>query len=489
MTPTTPSAHRVRVDSSPVSSSPLRFLSQMIAARVSSAEARAHPDPTRDVWELAVWDPLPICLRLFCLFSPGHLVVYWLFLPTTAQDPRPSVTVLTTVLLGGLLSAQLFLLQASFSQQNKDTAVIHKEVLNEYDTKFVHPRLSGPVRDVGTQHDSDVSLDGGSGGDGQQQQKKQQQQRRNNGRPLNFVHTYTPTTIVNKGFQTHPNPNYAKHYDPDGDRFNSNHHRHIKEEAEDGDEDEDEDMDEDNVRHVSRQSRARTIGGLNYHNPNPSATQNRFTPSYAQDVPSSPIKKPAMRQPQFQGIGGAGGGYRSNNHNNNNTAFISENGGIGTGDGGSLGIYSHANSPLRKRPSAGDSSSFHDPVGIGLGMGGSGGGGIRTGTGIGTGKTRPKSPIKREGSPLKRSVLAPPPSSSSLPSSSSYSSYPFSSSRPSNRMDGAGEMMTTTTAAMNMMMNNGYTTARPSHPSHPSQPSQPPHPRQQQQHQHQQQRY
>ncbi len=152
VTPTTPSAQRVRVDSSPVSSSPLRFLSNMIAASTSSraAEARAHPDPSRDVWELGVWDPLPICLRLFCLFSPGHVLVYWLFLPTTSLDPRPSTTVLTTIFLGILLSVQLHMLQSSFSQQGKDTAVIHKEVLNEYDTKFVHPRTNAPVRDAGT---------------------------------------------------------------------------------------------------------------------------------------------------------------------------------------------------------------------------------------------------------------------------------------------------------------------------------------------------
>ncbi|RQM07923.1 hypothetical protein DH86_00000801, partial [Scytalidium sp. 3C] len=41
----TPSAHRVRVDSSPVSSSPLRFLSGILGD--TSAESRAHPDPTR----------------------------------------------------------------------------------------------------------------------------------------------------------------------------------------------------------------------------------------------------------------------------------------------------------------------------------------------------------------------------------------------------------------------------------------------------------
>ena len=69
--PTTPSASLVRV-SSPPSSSPMRLLSHLLPAPASS---RAHPDPTIDVWELAVWDPLPLALEVYTLFSPGHAMV------------------------------------------------------------------------------------------------------------------------------------------------------------------------------------------------------------------------------------------------------------------------------------------------------------------------------------------------------------------------------------------------------------------------------
>ncbi|KAK5008181.1 hypothetical protein LTR28_004312 [Elasticomyces elasticus] len=162
-----------------------------------SAAARAHPDTTRDVWELAVWDPKPVCLRLFCLFSPGHVLVYLLFLPCTPLDPKPSVTVVTTILLGVLLSVQLSFMQRSFSQQTKDTALIHKEVLHEYDTKFVHPSLNKPVRDVGIQTPP----------------SSRTTPERARARE---VDVYTPTTIVNRGFRTNPNPNYAAQYDPDG---------------------------------------------------------------------------------------------------------------------------------------------------------------------------------------------------------------------------------------------------------------------------------
>ncbi|KAI9775871.1 MAG: hypothetical protein M1839_000745 [Geoglossum umbratile] len=238
--PSTPSAHRVRVDSSPLSSSPLRFLSTLIDPVVSPAEGRSHPDPSRDVWEIAVWDPTPLCLRLFCFFSPGHILVYFLLLPTLPTDPRPSTTVLTTVIFTSLLTVQLLYLHRSYSQQSKDTALIHKEVLHEYDTKYVHPRLNPQVRDVATQFSAeDCRVD---------------------------VQTYTPTTIIKREFHTNPNPIYARHIDPSA------------------------------------------------------------TPKPRPYVPSAATP---FRQPQFRP-----------SHQS-------------TGDGGSLGIFSHANSPLKKPASSG----------------------------------------------------------------------------------------------------------------------------------------
>jgi len=189
--PATPSAHRVRVDSSPAASSPLRLLKDVLGSE--TAESRAHPDKTRDVWEIAVWDPYPATLRIFCLFSPGHILIYMLFLPLEAMDPRPSVTVFKCLVLQVILSAQLLLLHRAFSQQAKDTAIIQREVMHEYDTKYVHPRLHPVVREVGVQ----VSIN-----DGAIEQE--------------YVEAGTPATLIRRSFQTHPNPNYAKYIDPDG---------------------------------------------------------------------------------------------------------------------------------------------------------------------------------------------------------------------------------------------------------------------------------
>jgi hypothetical protein len=198
--PGTPSARRVRVQSSPVSSSPLRLLTDFVSSE--SAESRAHPDSTRDVWEISMWDPLPVCLRLFCLFSPGHILVYMMFLPLAPLDARPSVTVFNCLVLQVLLSVQLLLLQSRFSQQNKDASVVQKEVMHEYDTKIVHPLMYPAVRDAGTQFARDDF-----------------------GNDTDFVEVGTPTVQLRRGYKTHPNLNYMKHIDPDN--TGSNHMKTI----------------------------------------------------------------------------------------------------------------------------------------------------------------------------------------------------------------------------------------------------------------------
>ena len=266
--PSTPSAHRVRVDSSPVSSSPLRFFANIMAG--DSAESRSHPDATRDVWELAVWDPQHLCLQIFCFFSPGQVLVYCLFLPTAPQDPRPSITIIRTILLAGLFSIHLIFLQAFFSQQSKDASVVHREVLNEYDTKFVHPRTRPQVRDVGTQHSTIPT--------NEKHSPHLEQQTR-------AVDTYTPTILVNRGFQIRPNPNYA--------------------------------------RHMDAESSTTSISPSKW--PSISKSQPLKTPSSFRDG-SSPLRNNTpIRQP----------------------GFLDRR----TGDGGSLGVYSHAHSPLRKAAS------------------------------------------------------------------------------------------------------------------------------------------
>lgn len=185
----TPNAQRVRVQSSPNSPTPLRVLSDVLG---ESAESRAHPDRTRDVWELHLWDPLPASLQLLCLFSPVHMLIYMLALPLAPLDPHPSSTVFKCFVEQLALSALLLALESAFTQQGKDSAHVQKEVMREYDIKYVHPRLHPIVRDVGTQCGEN-----------------------DNGDELDFVELGTPNTQIRRAFRPNPNPNYLSHVDPD----------------------------------------------------------------------------------------------------------------------------------------------------------------------------------------------------------------------------------------------------------------------------------
>ncbi|KAI1450221.1 hypothetical protein F5Y02DRAFT_426536 [Annulohypoxylon stygium] len=301
--PQTPSAHRVRVQSSPVSSSPLRLLTNMIGT--DSAESRAHPDRARDVWEISVWDPLPICLQIFCLFSPGHVLVYSMFLPLAPLDARPSVTVFNCIVLQCILSTQLLLFQNRFTQQNKDTAIIQKEVMHEYDTKFVHPNLYPKVRDAATQ----IS----QGDEGEDLDED--------------IQVGTPTVQLRRGFRTRPNPNYIKHIDPDHGMVRPSYNN------------------------------AGSSSGLF----TPPVT--RHTDAYGSELRGrTPM---TATKTQWKGTPGLPTSFNPNSSRRvaSNAGTSTPNFSASTssthqaqqvGDGGYMGVYTHPRSPLKKAPSLGE---------------------------------------------------------------------------------------------------------------------------------------
>lgn len=283
--PTTRSAHRVRVDSSPASSSPLRHFQSIIAS--ATASARAYPDAEREVWEINVWDPKHFHLDIFTLFSPGHVVVYWLLLPSTNTDQRPAVTVATAIAVAALLSAQLWALQSSFIQQSKDTSLVHGEVMNEYDTKYVRPSLNHPVRDVGVQTRESAMTPRGT--------------------KTREVDVYTPTTIVKRGFRTNPNTNYAGQYDPDNLASQPSSSR--------------------------RESGFGTASGFT---PPPQPVAVGAIPnSYTNAFTQSPLSRTPLDATPLK----------------SHRERLRERSPM-KGDGGSLGVYSHAASPLRKAASS-----------------------------------------------------------------------------------------------------------------------------------------
>lgn len=132
---------------------------------LSTTASPSHPDAATDVWELAIWDPTPLSQRLFALFSPAHVAVYFLSFPlvTTTygyHNPAPTTPgsfLGTVIAIQVLMSVQMLYVQHAFGQQQKDIGIRNRQVLHEYDTKYVHPRLNSIRRDVSVQCDASTS--------------------------------------------------------------------------------------------------------------------------------------------------------------------------------------------------------------------------------------------------------------------------------------------------------------------------------------------
>ncbi|TGZ84432.1 hypothetical protein EX30DRAFT_338956 [Ascodesmis nigricans] len=189
--PATPHARRVRVDSSPSDfNSPVAIFKSMKETLTNDPASRAHPDEARDVWEVSVWDPTPLSLALLAYLSPVHIAVYFLSFPITptytytASGVSSSSTILTVLATQILLTIMLRWLQTAFTQQAKDLRIIHREVLHEYDTKFVQPRVNIRKRDVAIQCTESSDFRGPG------------------------VEAFTPA-LDRQGFRIAPNPNYA----------------------------------------------------------------------------------------------------------------------------------------------------------------------------------------------------------------------------------------------------------------------------------------
>lgn len=231
-----------------------------------------------------MWDPKPFHLTLFTLFSPGHILLYYSLLPPAPMDPQPSVSLVKAIIFGSLISVQLGFLRTAFTQQAKDSTLVQGQVMNEYDTKFVRPSLQKSVRDVGTQTRESAMTPRGT--------------------RTREVDVYTPTTIVNRGFRTNPNPNYARQFDPDDLR-----------------------------------SQPETRRTSDFGIPRSATTPSLITPSNAYTQTNGYMNSAYSRQ----STGGPDYSSPLKPHHER----LRERTPV-KGDGGSLGVYSHAASPLKK---------------------------------------------------------------------------------------------------------------------------------------------
>lgn len=131
--------------------SPWRSSTVLNLLRKSSTNSRTDQGSLNGTCYITVWDPILLCLRIFCLFSPGHILIYWLFYPGNAPDTQPGLDIIKVIFLQFFISLQLCFLATHYTQRVKDLSIINRNVMNEYNVKFVYPRLNPIVRDSGTQ--------------------------------------------------------------------------------------------------------------------------------------------------------------------------------------------------------------------------------------------------------------------------------------------------------------------------------------------------
>ncbi|KZV81852.1 hypothetical protein EXIGLDRAFT_779236 [Exidia glandulosa HHB12029] len=93
----------------------------------------------RVIQKVDMWMPEEFEKTLFALYSPVHAVL-WLF-----WSPQNWLGVLIAL---GLLSAQLSILMKAYDALVKDTRILGASVLQEYDEKYVQPRINVVKRDA-----------------------------------------------------------------------------------------------------------------------------------------------------------------------------------------------------------------------------------------------------------------------------------------------------------------------------------------------------
>ncbi|KAJ3336670.1 hypothetical protein HDU93_002362 [Gonapodya sp. JEL0774] len=107
------------------------------------AERPAIPTAMNEVegYEIAVWDPPEFAVTVFCFFSPAHLLTLSLMSASTWPFH---------LLVAALLSLQTHHTVSLYSQRTLDECIVRDQVFNEYNAKFVYPRINIQKRDAAT---------------------------------------------------------------------------------------------------------------------------------------------------------------------------------------------------------------------------------------------------------------------------------------------------------------------------------------------------
>ncbi|KAG0363584.1 hypothetical protein BC939DRAFT_457541 [Gamsiella multidivaricata] len=108
---------------------PGRLVYPFIAPFMKGPKPQEH---RRHVWEMSLWNPSILSRNLFCWYSPAQVLIlsvmntdnFYIFFP-----------------LSIVVAAQVHFLVSVYQSYVKDKQVLYGEVQQEYNAKFVHPRI------------------------------------------------------------------------------------------------------------------------------------------------------------------------------------------------------------------------------------------------------------------------------------------------------------------------------------------------------------
>ncbi|KAJ1962948.1 hypothetical protein GGI12_002340 [Dipsacomyces acuminosporus] len=103
--------------------------------------ARVDDKIEGEIWELSMWTPNTFSRNLFCWCSPVQLLIL------SFMDGSNWYYILP---LSAAVATQCTFLVVTYATLVKDKQLLFSEVYNEYNQKFVHPRVFVPKRDAAT---------------------------------------------------------------------------------------------------------------------------------------------------------------------------------------------------------------------------------------------------------------------------------------------------------------------------------------------------
>jgi len=121
-----------------------RFLLNLNAPQTSSVGGGR----VERVQQLEMWTPGEIEMTLFAIYSPVHSLLWMAF---------SGANWMLMMVIMAIVSGQMRVLVRSFEALMKDKSIIAREVMHEYDEKFVYPRVNPVRKDAAVMtHESEV---------------------------------------------------------------------------------------------------------------------------------------------------------------------------------------------------------------------------------------------------------------------------------------------------------------------------------------------